>query len=254
MNRRRFAGNSLFGLPLLILFLQCAAAQLVATKDLTDTSAVSASALPSRPAQKVPAEPATPTADNTGKQDCLAGFRDGKIVSEVPEKLRLEIVSVEPHVLHRGTTAVVTIRLKNVGARSVLVPWETPPVEPDIDPDTGNTRAEVANIHLSLATREAPRRGIYLRGDAVLSAAPSNRAQHTELLSGQWVEVKFKATIECASSDSWACQPLSDAGHPEITAHWWESLSTHEKEGCNIWRGTYESRTVDSEPLPVAIP
>jgi hypothetical protein len=48
----------------------------------------------------------------------------------------------------------------------------------------------------------------YLKGEATLAAAPSNRAQHLELLSGQWADMKFKAAIECPSKETWALQGI----------------------------------------------
>jgi hypothetical protein len=68
----------------------------------------------------------------------------------------------------------------------------------------------------------------YLKGEATLVAAPSNRAQHLELLTGQWVDVKFNAAIECASKETWACKQFHADEHAQLTAHWWEWLFTRE--------------------------
>ena len=62
------------------------------------------------------------------------GFKDGVIVSTVPDKLRLELVSVEPRAVRLGATLAVTVRVINDGADAVRVPSGTQPVEPDIDP------------------------------------------------------------------------------------------------------------------------
>jgi hypothetical protein len=180
------------------------------------------------------------------------GVRDGAIVREVPERVQLELVSVDPPLVYDGTTIIATVRLKNIGDQPILVPWTTPPVEPDTDPKTGAKSWERATIHLTLGIREDRRRSSYLKGEANLTAAPSNRPQQVELLSGQWVDVKFEAAVECYSPESWACQPLPADGHAQLTAHWWESLSTHEEEGCSVWSGHYESRMAESAPFPIS--
>ena len=232
----------------MLLFVRCAAAQLIAAKDLSNVADVPASMTESNQS-----EPATAksSSDNKEKRDCTIGFKDGVLISEVREKLRLEIVRVDPHVIYRGATLTVIIRLKNVGDKSVLVPWETPPVKPDTDPKTGNTSTEIAGVLLSLTPHEDHRTSSYLKGEAILAASPSNRAQHAELSPGQWVEVKFRTAVECNSSDPVACQGLTAHGRAELAAHWWESLSTHEDDGCNVWRGEYESRRLESEPQRV---
>ena len=226
-----------------------AAAQVVASKDVSTPPV--ATALAEKSYQTPPAAPTSPTSNNNAIDDCVIGFKDGVVVSTVPEKLRLELVSVEPRAARLGTTLAVTVRVTNDGADAVRVPWGTQPVEPDIDPKTKNTSLEVANIHLSFATREDPRNSTFLKGEEVLVAAPSSRAQHLELLPGQSADVKFKAVLECESSVSWKCQGLPTGGHTELTAHWWEWTSTHEVDGCNTWRGSYDSRKLESQPLPL---
>jgi hypothetical protein len=52
---------------------------------------------------------------------------------------------------------------------------------------------ENVSVNLTLASKE-DRSTSYLRGEAHLAATPSD-GQHTELLSGQSVEIKFRATI-----------------------------------------------------------
>lgn len=174
------------------------------------------------------------------------------IVPEAPEKVRLEIVSIEPRLVYDGTGIKVTVRLINVGDKPILVPWAESPVAPDTDQKTGTESWERVRIDLTFGTQENPRRTSYLKGEANLAATPSNRAQHIELLPGQWVEVKFNAAIRSYSSKSWAvCQKLPTDGRTQVTAHWGESLATHEEEGCNEWSGYYESRRAASAPFPV---
>jgi hypothetical protein len=223
-----------------------APAQLVATKDLTDTASVPTAAPTSAELPSVTRRP-----DNTEEQDCVLGIRDGVIVQETPEKVHFEIVSVDPRLVYDGTTMTITVRLKNIGNLPILVPWQTNHVEPDTDPNSGDTSYESATILLTFGTLEDRRNYSYMKGEATLAAAPSNRAQHLELLSGQWADVKFKATLACASKETWACKRFHADEHAQLTAHWWEWLFTHEEKGCSGWRGAYKSRTLESSPLEV---
>ncbi|MBZ5548262.1 MAG: hypothetical protein LAO22_09990 [Acidobacteriia bacterium] len=225
---------------------QCATAQLVATKDLTDTASV-----PTAPPTSAELPSTIGTPDNPEKQDCFFEVANGVIVRDVPEKLRLEIVGVDPRLVYDGTAMMITVRVKNIGDLPVLVPWQTNQVEPDTDPKSGDTSYESATIHLTFGTLEDRKHCTYLKGEATLAAAPSNRAQHLELLSGQWADVKFKAAIQCASKETWACKRFHADEHAQLTAHWWEWLFTREEKGCGGMRGAYKSRTLESSPLEV---
>ena len=222
---------------------QRAPAQLVATKDLTDTGSVRTSP------QEVPSASRTP--DDPDQQECFFGVADGVILRDVPEKLNLEIVSVDPRLVYDGTRLAITVRLKNLGDLPVLVPWQTTQVEPDTDPKTGDTSYESATIHLTFGTLKDRKQYTYLKGEVTFVAVPSNRAQYLELLTGQWVDVKFNAAIECSSKETWACKQFHADEHAQLTAHWWEWLFTREKKGCGGMRGAYKSRTLESSPLEV---
>jgi hypothetical protein len=248
LNKRHRGASSFIWLTLVLLAWQCAEAQLVATKDLTNASSDEAQQAKSSQASQ-PAAPTT-ASDKTEKDNCNVVLVHGAIPPKVPEKLRLEIVNADPKIVHPGSSLLVTVRLVNVGANSVLVPWDTPLVKPDIEPETGNLSWDAASISLYFAT-QGDRRSSRIKGEALLVAAPSRREQHVELLPGQWLDVKFKAAVECDSVDYPACDALPANRNAELTADWWERLSTYEDDGCNKRKGTYELRTVNSEPLPV---
>ena len=221
-------------------------AQSVATKDLTEIAVV-----PSEQSSRSNTKSQDPEVADSKQKDCAFGIRDGVIVRETPEKLQLDIVSAEPRLVYDKTAIMVTVRLKNVGDQPVLIPWETSQVESDIDPKTGATNNESASIHLTFGTLPDRKNYSYLKGEASLVAAPSRREQHIELLSGQWVDVKFKATLQCDSTESWACKSFHADEHAQLTAHWSEWLFTHEEDGCSRWRGAYKSRTLNSSPVDV---
>jgi len=171
---------------------------------------------------------------------------DGVIVRQVPEKLQLEIVSADPRLVYDGTSMIVTIRLKNLGDQSVLVPWETPPIEPEPDAE-GTTSYESVSIDLTLGTLNDREKKSYLKGKASLVATPNNRSQHMELLSGQWVDLKLRAVIECATKGSWPCQRFRADEHAQLIATWWEMRYSH---GCKM-DAAFKSRTLESAPLEV---
>jgi hypothetical protein len=229
----------------LLLFLSYSGiAQMVATKDLT-------SSIPKSLTDDV-SESRSHIRQSTGNcEDGAVGIRDGKIVKDVPEKLQLEIVNVEPNMVYDGTAIVVTVRLKNSGNQVILVPWGRPPVKQDIDPKTGIETWEVATIGLKMTKREDHQKYRILKTDADLAATPNDPAQHVTLRLGEWVDIKFKATIECYSPESWVCQTLPPSGHTQIAARWSEELSTHEVDGCNEWAGHYTAAEAESLPFEV---
>jgi hypothetical protein len=224
-----------------------ASAQLVATKDLTKSAPTIASTEETQPPSPPPGKQ---NADKCSDNYAI-GTRDGAISKDVPEKVQLEIVNVDPNLVYDGTTIFVTVRLKNVGDQPIFVPWETPPVKPDTDPKTGTASWESVYLSLTMDTREDRHRSSILKAEANLAATPSDRAQHIPLLPGRWVDVKFRATVECYSSESWACQPLPSAGHAQLTARWSEELSTHQEDGCSVWAGHYKSQTAESPPSQI---
>jgi len=249
MRRDQTQIGSLVCLVVTLFTALSVSAQSVATKDLTEVADVSSKQTKTSDTKQIAA--------NSDEKDCFFGIRDGVIVRDTPEKLQLNIVSSEPRLVYDQTPMTITVRLKNVGDQPVLVPWETHQVEFDIDPETGDTSYESATIHLTFGNLEDRKDFSYLKGEATLVAAPSRREQHIELLSGQWVDVKFKATLECASKESWSCKPFHADEHAQLAAHWWEWLFTYEEKGCSGWRGAYKSRTLDSSPMElvyVALP
>jgi len=239
-------GFTLFLCIAFILFPRCSSvAQIVATKDLVNLSPKDTSV------KHVPSPPPDNGRNADNCAEAVVGIRDGEIVKAIPEKLQLEIVNVEPNVFYDGTAILVTVRLKNRGDQAILVPWDIPPVQHDVDPKTGNESWEVAIIGLKMNSMEDPQKFRILKTEATLAASPSNPAQHLALRPGEWAEIKFKANIECFSPESWACETLPSGGHTQIQARWSEELSTHGVNGCEQWSGHYASTAAESPPFEI---
>ena len=220
-------------------------AQLVATRDLTS--------IPTKP-QSPQEGAAAPRHVGRNDDDCrdgAIGMRNGEAKKDTPDELKLEIVDVEPNPVYDGSTIAVMVRLKNAGKQVFLVPWDTPPVRPDIDPKTGVETREAAIIGLKLTKGDDPQKFRILRTEADLAATPSNRVQHVALRPGEWIEIKFQATIECSSQESWACHALHPGGQTQLLARWSEELSTHEVEGCDTWSGHYALNAAESPPFDI---
>jgi hypothetical protein len=231
--------------PIILVAIVCAfpysgLTQLVATRDLTSS----------------PLKPQSKKGDAShavGKDDCQdfrVGIRDGIAKKDIPDELRLDIISVEPKLFYDSSTIVVTVRLKNAGTQPFLVPWDTPPVKPDTDPKTGIESQETARIGLKLAKDDHLKFRI-LKTESNLAATPSNRVQHVALRTGEWIDIKFKATIECSPEESWACHTLPPDGQTHLLADWSEELSTHDERGCNTWSGHYKLNRVVSPPFDI---
>ena len=230
------------------LLLRCwSAAQVVTTRDFTVPASPVSSPTPMSPSTPRPAKQST---ENCAESDRTIGFRDGPIVQQPLERVQLEIVDIKPHRVSEGTKITITVRLENAGDQPILVPWATPPIEPNNDPETGTKSWENVSVDLTLGSKE-DRSTIDLKGEAHLAATPGDREQHTELLSGQSVEIKFTAKIECDSSAVEECQKLPTMKGVQLIAHWWESLSTRQEKGCTIWNGHSVYRTASSAPFPI---
>jgi len=227
--------------PILALMMTPnAVAQLVATKDLISD--------PVKPS--IPTEPAPGTSEGQGR-DCFQEHYDGAVVREVREKLRLEVVSADPRLIYDKAAMVVTVRLKNEGDQPVLVPWQTVHVQPSKVAPNDETSYENATIRVTLRTQEKRGGGAFLKGGAVLEAVPDNYDQHVELLPGQWIELRFRALVECLYNTDWGCPAFKADQHGQLVAHWSEWLFTQKGDGCKAVTGAYTSRKLDSDPLEI---
>jgi hypothetical protein len=218
-------------------------AQLVATRDLTSS--------PSKPQSAQESATSRAAGHNDDCRDSGIGIRDGVAKRDAPDELQLEILNVEPNLIYEGSTITVTVRLLNAGTQPLLVPWDAPPVEPDIDPKTGIETREVAMIGLKLTKGDDHQKFRILKTEGNLAATPSNRVQHVAVRTGEWIDIKFKATIECFSQESWACHTLPRDGQSHLLARWSEEFSTHEVEGCNTWSGHYALDAAESPPFDI---
>ena len=231
-------------LPVLALVMTpCTLAQLVATKDLTSS--------PAKPATPTEAPTTTSPASGEQERDCFIDHRDGAVVREVREKIRLEIVSADPRLVYDKAPILVTVRLKNEGDQPVLVPWRTVHVEPVRIGPNYETDYEQATIRVKLGTQEKRGQGTHLKGGAVLEAVPDKYDQHIQLLPGQWVEVKFSAFVECLYDTDWGCPGFKADQRAQLVAHWDEWLFTQQGQGCKAVTGAYKSRTIDSDPVGI---
>ena len=232
--------SCLLAFLLTLIMTPDAIGQLVATKDLV-----------SDPVKPTPTQPAASDGAVSQDGDCFIDHRDGAVVSEVREKLRLEIVTADPRLIYDKVPVVVKVRLKNEGDQPILVPWETEHVEPVKTSPSDETSYENAEIRVTLRTQEKRGGGTFLKGGAVLEALPGNYQQHVQLLPGQWVEVKFRALVECLYNTDWGCPAFKADEHAQLTAHWSEWLFTHKGEGCKSVTGAYTSRKLDSDPVEI---
>ena len=232
---------SVLVLVLAMIMTPDAIGQLVATKDLISNPVK----------ESIPTSATILGTSEVQEQDCFVEHYDGAIVREVREKLRLEIVSADPRLIYDKAAIVVTVHLKNEGEQPVLVPWQTVHVDPVRTAPNDETSYENAEIRVTLRTQEKRGGGAFLKGGAVLEALPDNYEQHVQLLPGQWVEVKFRALVECLYDTDWGCPAFKADQHGQLVAHWSEWLFTQKGDGCKAVTGAYTSRKLDSDPLEI---
>jgi hypothetical protein len=235
---RRCKAN-LPGLVLLLLS-SCAAAQVVANKDLSATS------LPT------PTPTPGPPTGSTTSETCFISIACGAIKREIQESWKLEIVSVDNLFLFDGSTIDVTVRLTNLGDHAASIPWETgsvTPVQTDLEDST--TSVESAILQLTLESAEGGHRN-YLKGSVNFEAAPNNLAQHQELLPGQSVEIKLRAAVECDDNSYISCEHFKANEPVRLGVHWWEWLFRSKgTTECDSEYYNYKSREIEAEPIEV---
>ena len=220
-----------------ILLSACSSAQLIDTKDLTDFRTVA---------------PAPQQATATDK-DCFIDHSHGFVIRDVPEKLRLDILSAELQSIDGKTQITAHIQLKNEGDHAVLLPWQTADVEPPRTAADEELKYEAAIVGLYLGTQKYRSHGARLRGEAELRADPNSYAQHVELLPGQWVELKYTALVECQYdlAEPPLCSPFRTDKLARLTAFWHEWLIAEQGAGCSAKSRSDKSRMIDSPPLQI---
>jgi len=181
---------------------------------------------------------------------------DGQQVdTEGPTKtkeLELTIVATSPVDLEIGNDFNATVRLKNVGAKAVLVPSAADGERVlRTSADGTEEKYEVGDISFRVATGKQHGIPVYLNSAGALFANPDEKSSYLSLEPGNWLDIKLHARVECGLENCMA------EIHPDdkavLTAWWYQRVLTHRVSGCEETHGSFTVRELDSAPFTVTV-
>ena len=230
----------------LSLLMPASWGQLVASRDVTSGWSVPPEHVPGPPQDTCPkVNYSVSPADKTKKVSPVEG-----------ERVELEIVQISPRQLTIGEEFTATVRLKNAGASTVLVPSTADGAKLSGNAGTGGNdpseeKYEVADVSFRLATGKDHRTPIFLSSTGALFADPNDKSTYVTLAPGNWLEIKLKGVVECGAAKCLAALQADSNG--VLTAWWYQRVLTHKVSGCDENHGSIDVREVDSAPFPVVV-
>jgi len=178
---------------------------------------------------------------------------DGDQAKAVPVKdLEVTIVQTTPAKLEIGNDFNASVRLKNIGTTSVLVPSIADGEQVlRSSADATEEKYEVGDISFRLTTGKPHGIPIYLNSAGALFANPDDKASYVALEPGKWLEIKLHARVECGMENCMGeIQPDSKA---VLTAWWYQRVLSHRVNGCEETHGSFTVRELDSSPFTVEV-
>jgi hypothetical protein len=212
-------------------------AQLVASRDLTS-------------GWRVPSEHiALPETCDKPSSSVING--DQAKASAVKD-LELTIIETSPAKLEIGNDFNASVRLKNIGTTSVLVPSISDGEQVvRSSADASEEKYEVGDISFRLTTGRPHGLPIYLNSAGALFANPDDKGSYVALEPGKWLEIKLHARVECGMENCMGeIQPDSKA---VLNAWWYQRVLSHKVTGCEETHGSFTVRELDSSPFTVEV-
>jgi hypothetical protein len=214
-------------------------AQLAASRDLTS-------------GWRIPSEHiAIPETCDKPRSSVIDGDQ-AKVDPGKAKDLELTIVETTPAKLEIGNDFSASVRLKNIGTTSVLVPSVADGEQVlRSSADATEEKYEVGDISFRLTTGNPHGIPIYLNSAGALFANPDDKASYVALEPGKWLEIKLHARVECGMEDCMGeIQPDSKA---VLTAWWYQRVLSHRVTGCEETHGSFTVRELDSAPFTVEV-
>ena len=214
-------------------------AQLVASRDLTS-------------GWRVPSEHIAIPETCDKPRSLMTNNDEAKADPTKNKDLELTIVETTPAKLEIGNDFNATVRLKNVGTTTVLVP-SIADGEQVLRSAVNATeeKYEVGDISFRLTTAKPHSIPIYLNSAGALFANPEDKASYLALEPGKWLEIKLHARMECGMENCLGqIQPDSKAA---LTAWWYQRVLSHKVTGCEETHGSFTVRELDSAPFTVEV-
>ena len=168
------------------------------------------------------------------------------------DKIELTVAEISPPQLRVAEGFTATVRLKNIGAAKILIPWQ-----PDgehvthVSADGTEEKYEVADVSFRLTASGKKSIAIPLQSEGALFAQPGDPAAYLGIDPGHWVDIKLKATVACGLDNCESEVKADD--HAVLTAWWYQRVLTHKVKDCTEDHGAYTVREVDSAPFTVVV-
>ena len=217
-------------------------AQMVGSRDLTSGSRA--------PAERI-SVPETCTRSGSSIADDGAS---GNSANAGPDESPLEvtIVSIFPSPLEIGNDFTAKVRLKNHGAKSVLVPSVTDGERVlGVSSDSTEERYEVGDVSFRLMTGKDHRIPVFLNSGGALFANPDDKSSYLPLEPGNWLEIKLEGIVECGLEDCLA--EIRPDNKATLTAWWYQRVLSHRINGCDETHASAKVREASSAPFSIGI-
>jgi hypothetical protein len=166
--------------------------------------------------------------------------------------LQLAIVALSPAQLRIGEEFRVTVRLKNMGLKPILVPSITDGEKViRTSADGTEEKYEVGDVSLRLGTAKRRSMPIFLHSAGALFAHPDDPGSYLSLGHGNWVNIKFKARVECGLEE--CLGDIEPDPKAVLTGWWYQRVLTHRVRGCDEDHGSYAIRELSSTPFGIVV-
>jgi hypothetical protein len=217
-------------------------AQMVGLRDLTSGTRA--------PAERISVPETCAQSGSSIANDGASGNSVNAGADENP--LEVTIVAISPSPLEIGNDFTAKVRLKNNGAKAVLVPSVTDGERVlGVSTDSTEEKYEVGDVSFRLMTGKDHRIPVFLNSGGALFANPDDKGSYLPLEPGNWLEIKLEGIVECGLEDCLAeIRPDNKAA---LTAWWYQRVLSHRINGCDETHASAKVREASSAPFSVAI-
>lgn len=165
------------------------------------------------------------------------GFADGVVLTDdrKPRKIEVELVTTSNTRLLIGTNVEATIRLKNVGAEPIQIPWSTDfhTTENGQDPKTRSW--DVGWFQPKLKSTEPNNNAELKSMSQNLFASKLVSGSSLTIRSGEWITAQISFKVEAQNPTFEQVKQ----GTAELSVEWSQTARTRRVAGCGVTLGYF---------------
>jgi hypothetical protein len=192
------------------------------------------------------------TCARSGSSIANDGASDTVNAGDDENSLEVTIVSISPFPLQIGNDFTANVRLKNSGAKAVLVPSVTDGERVlGVVTDSTEEKYEVGDVSFRLMTGKDHRTPVFLNSGGALFANPDDESSYLPLEPGNWLEIKLEGIVECGLED--CLGEIRPDNKAALTAWWYQRVLSHRINGCDETHASAKVREASSAPFSVGI-